>query len=114
MGYGDRKPKGDFTPIYRDEVQYQLNNLIFEYHDKRKLLSLGEVTIDEWKSFKKDVFHARKVLTENEEPVERILDYSMEMRTKDQEYLEVLLGLDTDDYIGELNMLLEEIEDEMV
>jgi len=105
------RDKGAYTPIYRNEIQYELNNLIFEYRDLRILLSMKEITRDEFLKRVDEIKSERYDLVDGEEPVAQVRDYSTEQRMIDHEVLQELLEKPTDTFDDELEACIKDIED---
>lgn len=106
-----RKDRGFYTPIYRNEVQYELNNLIFKYWDLRRLLSFKEITHQEFRVYVEEIKKQSGALVEGEEPIAEIENYSTADRMIDQEALKSLLGFDTDALDDDIEACMKEIED---
>lgn len=105
------KNKPNYSPIYRDVVQYELNKSIIEYHDMRQKYLNGDIERDVFRKRFDEIKKEREALCEGEEPVESVVDYSIEQRMIDQEMLESLLGLDPEGVDEELDECLAELEE---
>lgn len=103
-----RRSKQDYSPIYRDVVQYQLNKLIIEYHDMRQRYLEGIIERDKFRKGFEDMKKERESLCEGEEPVESVANYSMEQRMIDQEMLESILEFDSEGFGDDLDGCLAE------
>ena len=103
--------KGIYSPIYRNEIQYELNNLIFKYRDLRRLLSFKEITHQEFRVYVEEIKKQSGALVEGEEPIAEIENYSTEDRMIDQEALKSLLGFDTDTLDDDIEACMKDIED---
>ena len=100
-----------YTPIYRNEVQYELNNLIFEYHDLRRRVSFGDVDYVDFRKRADEIKKESRLLVEDEQSVESIADYSLEQRMIDQEVLQSLLWESTEVSMDDLEDCLQGLED---
>lgn len=106
-----RNNKQNYSPIYRDVVQYELNKIIIEYHDMRQKYLNGDIERDVFRKRFDEIKKEREGLCEGEEPVEGVVDYSMEQRMIDQEMLESLLEFDSEGFDEDLDECLAELEE---